>query len=90
MTTEQNGKISLSDALGKPHEGFHSARMPGDLAVNDVVGTFAIAAMVSVYFDMPLWKSAIGLFALAEVSHFAFGVDTAVVLKIKSLYSSSL
>ena len=76
---------SIADALGKPREGFHAERMAGDLAKNDVLGTVAIALMISAYWDVPLWKSAAGLFLLGEAAHLAAGVDTAVIVRLKNI-----
>ena len=77
--------MNISEALGKPREGFHAERMVGDLARNDVLGTIAIAVMVSAYWDVPLWKSLGGLFLLGEIAHVAAGVDTAVIVGLKNI-----
>lgn len=77
--------MAAADLLGKPREGFHADRMVGDLARNDVMGTVAIAALVSAYWDIPLWKTVGGLFILAEAAHFAAGVDTAVIVRLKNI-----
>lgn len=75
----------MNDLLGKPREGFHADRMAGDLARNDVVGTVAIAGLISAYWDVSLWKSVGGLFLLGTAAHVAGGVDTALVVRLKNV-----
>lgn len=75
----------LADLLGKPREGFHAKRMMGDVAQNDVAGTVAIAMLASAYWDIPLWKTAAGLFIAGELAHLAAGVDTAVIVRLKNM-----
>ena len=80
---------NLSDIFGKPNEGFHSARVPIlDVAVNDTLGTLGLAMMLSMRYQIPLWKSSCGLFLLAEVAHIAFGVDTKVARLFTKRYCS--
>ena len=76
---------TYKDSLGKPREGFHATRLPLDVAANDTLGTAAIALLVSTWYDISLWKSALGIFALGEAAHYVFGVDTAVIIALKSL-----
>jgi hypothetical protein len=78
--------MAVADLFGKPREGFHAARCPCDLAINDVAGTVAIAALASAYWDIPLWKTVGGLFVLAEAAHLAVGVDTAGIVRLKKLF----
>ena len=79
----------LADVLGKPREGFHAARLPNiDIAANDTLGTLGIAALISAVYEIPLWKTSMGLFAIGEAAHLAFGVETAVVKAVKRLLSS--
>ena len=66
------------DVLGKPGEGFHSARLLG-LAQNDTLGTIGLAALTTYATGISFPKSLLGWFVLAEVSHYAFGVDTALL-----------
>jgi hypothetical protein len=75
----------MNELLGKPREGFHAERMTGDFARNDVLGTVAIAGLVSAYWDVPLWKSVGGLFLFSKAAHLAAGVDTALVVRLKNI-----
>lgn len=70
-----------ANALGVPGEGFHSQRI-GDFALNDIVGTFALAGMTSVIFKVDLTKSIIAWFVGGEIAHYVFGVDTPVLRAI--------
>ena len=80
---------SVADMLGKPREGFHAARLPKlDIATNDTLGTLGIAVAVSAVYEIPLWKTTIALFAVGEVAHMAFGVDTAVIKALKNMLRS--
>ena len=64
-----------ANVLGVPREGFHSKRVLG-FAVNDIVGTFALAGITSITTQTSLVKSTVGWFVLGEVLHYAFGVRT--------------
>jgi len=66
------------DALGKPGQGFHEARL-GSFALWDTVGTFAIAALIT-YTSGPslqkfAWVSLI-VFVLSIILHWVFCVET--------------
>ena len=65
------------DVFGRPKEGAHATRV-FDLAIVDVVLTLVVATAVSMYFHLPLWQCALGLFALGIVAHRAFCVRTTV------------
>ena len=79
----------FKDSLGKPREGFHASRLPGDIATNDTLGTLGIASLISTVYDIPLWKTTVTLFVVGEVAHLSFGVETAVIQAIKKLVSSN-
>ena len=72
----------FAKSLGVPLEGFHSHRTLG-VATNDVVGTIGLALITSYAFDIDLTKSMVGWFVGAEIMHYAFGVDTAVLKALK-------
>jgi hypothetical protein len=65
------------DVFGRPKEGAHALRV-FDVAIVDVVLTLVFAAAVSMYFHVPAWQCALGLFALGIVAHRAFCVRTTV------------
>ena len=70
-----------ASALGIPHKGFHEKRI-GDFAYNDVIGTFGLAGITTMLFKIDIKKSIIGWFALAEIMHYIYGVDTVFLQKI--------
>ena len=76
-----------STLLGRPRQGLHRARIPVlDLALWDVVGTFALAYLTFYFF--PNWSSnylvhLAGWFLLATLLHLIFCVPT----KITSLFT---
>lgn len=65
------------DVFGRPKEGAHSWRI-FDVAVVDVVLTLIIAGLVTRYSQIPLWQTALALFAVGIASHRAFCVRTTV------------
>ena len=65
-----------ASALGVPGEGFHAQRI-GAFALNDVLGTFALAGLTSYVTKIDYFRSTIVWFAAAEVLHYAFGVRSA-------------
>lgn len=67
--------------FGRPNEGVHSTRI-GGYAVVDSVGTILLAILVTFIWNVPLWKSVIGMFILGEVLHYLFGVQTAFLTTI--------
>jgi len=67
--------------FGEPGKGFHEKRI-GDYAFNDTIGTFVLAGLTSYYFDVSPTKAVLGWFAVAEVSHYVFGVETAFLKQI--------
>ena len=73
-----------ANALGTPNQGFHQRRVLG-LALNDLIGTAAIAGLTS-YASGKSFPFTLTVFlVIAEVAHYAFGVDTALLgaLRIK-------
>ena len=65
------------DVFGRPNEGAHAVRI-FDIAVVDVALTLAFAAVVAVYFHVPVWQCALALFALGIAAHRAFCARTTV------------
>jgi hypothetical protein len=62
--------------FGKPGEGVHSRRF-GGYAVVDTVATILAAIMITYIWNIPLWKTVIGLFVLGEFLHYWFGLQSA-------------
>ena len=79
-----------ANALGIPGQGFHASRI-GGLALNDILGTLALAGLYSATTKTPFFRATLGWFVLAEALHYAFGVRTAFLeaLHISSCSSSS-
>lgn len=71
-----------SDIFGKPGEGVHAQRIFG-LAAVDVVGTIAIAAAFAWVFKKSFILTLIVLIFIAEVMHFVFCSETAVIKHLK-------
>lgn len=69
------------DALGEPRKGFHSIRL-FDFAVLDIVGTFILAYLLSLFIRMVFGYnlnyiiSVIFVFCLAIFLHWLFCVNT--------------
>jgi hypothetical protein len=61
---------------GIPGKGFHSERIFG-YSLNDILGTIIFALVTSYIYDIAIWKSILAWFIIAEVCHYAFGVQTA-------------
>lgn len=74
-------KNDLSGLLGNPYEGFHEARI-GNYALNDILGTFALAYASSYVTNTPYWQNLIAWGAIAEASHIAFGVKTQLLIDL--------
>lgn len=64
------------DALGIPGQGFHAARL-GPIALNDTLGTIALAALTTWIFKVNFWVSLLTWFVAGEVLHYWFGTPTA-------------
>lgn len=62
--------------LGIPGQGFHAARL-GPIALNDTLGTVAVAAITAWIFKIEFWKSFLLWFVAGEVLHYWFGTPTA-------------
>lgn len=71
----------FASALGTPSEGFHSSRIHG-FALNDILGTLALAGITSYTAKISFMRSVFVWFALAEVLHYAFGVRTAFLERL--------
>jgi len=67
--------------FGKPNEGFHSARI-GPYALNDTVGTIALSGVISYTLKTDFIPTLVSVFIIAEVSHYAFCVDTAFINQV--------
>ena len=69
--------------LGIPGQGVHAARVFG-LSRNDILATIVLAALTTMIWKAPFWKSLLAWFVLGEVLHYFMGVDSAF-LKMISL-----
>jgi hypothetical protein len=67
--------------LGIPEQGFHASRLFG-FALNDTLGTIALAILSSYIFKISLVKSLIIWFVAGEILHYLFGVQTAFLTAI--------
>ena len=70
-----------ANSLGVPGEGVHAKRFMG-IALYDLLGTIGLA--IATYFVLnvhPIYAF-LGWFVLAEILHYAFGVDTAFLRMI--------
>jgi hypothetical protein len=67
--------------FGVPEKGFHATRLFG-FAVNDTLGTIGLALIGTYFFNIPVWKSLVGMFVLGEVLHYLFGTQTAFLTYI--------
>ena len=65
-----------ANVLGVAKEGFHAQRI-GGFALNDILGTLALAGITSQVARVDFFRATIAWFVAAEVIHFAFGVRTA-------------
>jgi hypothetical protein len=65
------------DIFGKPGEGAHSYRIPPGLGAVDVIGTIAIAGIISNYGKQSFIWVLLFLLVLATFLHWFFCVDTA-------------
>jgi len=75
----------LADIFGKPEEGVHAATIPHlNIATVDTLGTIAIAAGISWYWDFSFLKTLFATFAIGEAAHLAFGVETRLIKQIKN------
>jgi hypothetical protein len=70
-----------ANILGVPGEGVHAQRFMG-LALNDTLATIVAALLTSWFFNVSFLYSLFGWFALGELLHYAFGVNTAFLKMI--------
>ena len=76
----------LADIFGKPGEGVHAATIPHlNIAAFDTIGTVAIAAGISWYYDYSFIKTVFAAFAIGELAHIAFGVETRLIKRIREI-----
>jgi hypothetical protein len=68
----------LNEIFGRPREGIHAHRMPGDLATADVAATLLGAYYIGRAFKISYWEAAAYTFAAGILAHRAFGVRTTV------------
>ena len=71
----------FASALGTPNQGVHAARI-GGFALNDILGTIALAGITSYTAKIGFMRSFFAWFALAEVLHYMFGVHTAFLERL--------
>ena len=67
-----------ANALGTPKQGIHKVRVLG-LALNDLIGTAALEGATSMMSGKTFTQNFIVWLLIAEVAHYAFGVDTALL-----------
>jgi hypothetical protein len=73
------------DALGKPEEGFHSARFMG-IAVGDTLATIGGAYFIAKAFGFDYLPTLIVFFTVGELMHWYFCVDSAFLKIISNVY----
>lgn len=71
----------FASALGIPRQGVHAPRI-GGFALNDIIGTIALAGITSYTAKINFMRSVFYWFVLAELLHYAFGVHTAFLERI--------
>ena len=71
-------------ALGRPREGVHAWRLPGDVAGADYVGTIAIALLTTWWTGVPIELTTAAWLLVGAVCHALFGVDTALTRWLRS------
>ena len=71
--------------FGKPNEGVHEHKIFG-ISTVDTVCTIILAFIIYYYFNIDFWTILIGLFILAELLHYLFCVDTAVIKFLKTCF----
>jgi len=64
--------------FGIPNTGFHSYRLFG-IAIGDTLGTIIIGFLIHKYYNIDFYKILIILFIIAELLHWLFCVDTALL-----------
>ena len=69
---------SYSDSLGRPGEGVHKERLLGMASV-DVRATVLFALFVNLALGVPFCCALFTLLLVAELMHYLFCVDTAVM-----------
>lgn len=69
-------RCDLKDALGRPGQGVHKARI-GDAALWDVAGTLLGAYAAHRVSEVPLVVCMVGGLIAGEAAHWYFCVDTA-------------
>lgn len=72
----------MEETFGRPGEGIHEPRLFG-LARNDVVGTVAIAYIISQATGWKFTNTLLGTFLVGEAAHVYFGVDTALIKMVR-------
>lgn len=68
-------------ALGIPEKGVHAVRFAG-LALNDTLMTIIAAVLTSYAFKINFGISLFSWFAVGELLHYGFGVETAFLKMI--------
>jgi len=67
--------------FGEPGKGVHAVRL-GGLAVNDTLMTVIAAVLTSYAYKINLGISLFSWFAIGEILHYGFGVETAFLKMI--------
>ena len=71
----------FKNILGEPGKGVHAQRI-GGLALNDILMTIIGAVLTSYAYKINLGISLFSWFAVGEILHYGFGVDTAFLKMI--------
>ena len=68
--------MKYKHSLGKPKEGLHSYRLPGDVALVDTSLTIVSAYAITYIFKIPISYTIIGMFGLGIIAHKLVGIET--------------
>lgn len=81
----------FKDIFGRPREGPHAWRTPGDLAVVDTLLTLVLAWILQKIFfkNFSFLTVLIWTFVVGEIMHWYFCVETKFIQMLKSALSSS-
>jgi len=72
----------FKNVLGQPGKGVHAARFAG-LALNDLLGTLALAWLLQKFTKLSLPVAFVVMFGIGMLLHWLFCVDTAVMRALK-------
>lgn len=73
--------MELKNIFGEPRKGIHKYRI-ADIAIVDVVGTIAVAWLISHVMQYNFWKTVAALFILGIILHRLLDVRTTIDKKL--------